>query len=183
MRRICSRAHGGGIDVGRSQQGREQMAAAKDVEGQIAVASVVAVEEAVLFLPVEGIVGGVEVENDLIGALGVGLQEQFHQEGLHGLGVVVVEVFIALSNGEDALGDEGVQAVLDPLGVAVIGEAVPHLASERQVLIHPAQQQGAGIGSDGTAVESSHDAASAGAGLIDNFRLWGSSPWRQMTAI
>ena len=73
---------GGGIDVGRSQQGREQMAAAKDVEGQIAVASVVAVEEAVLFLPVEGIVGGVEVENDLIGALGVGLARTVPPRGL-----------------------------------------------------------------------------------------------------
>ena len=28
-----------------------------------------------------------------------------------------------------------------------------------------------------------HEAASAGAGWIDNFRLWGSSSWRQMTAI
>ena len=43
--------------------------------------------------------------------------------------------------------------------------------------------RGDGSGSDGTAVESSHDAASAGAGWIDNFRLWGSSSWRQMTAI
>ena len=46
------------------------MAAAGDVEGRIAVASVVAVEEAVLLLSVEGIVGGVEVENELIGGWG-----------------------------------------------------------------------------------------------------------------
>ena len=72
----------------------------------------------------------------------------------------------------------------DQLGVAVIGEAVGHwLASERQVLIHPAQQQGAGIGSDlDRRSKAATTPASAGAGLIDNFRLWGSSPWRQMTA-
>ena len=49
------------------------MAAREDVEGQIAVTSVVSVEGALLLLPVEGIVGGVEVENDLIGGLGMGV--------------------------------------------------------------------------------------------------------------
>ena len=52
---------------------------------------------------------------------------------------------------------------MDPLGVAVIGETGCHLVSERQVPIHPAQQQGASSASDGTAVESSyHTAASVG---------------------
>ena len=71
---------------------------------------------------------------------------------------MVVEVFIAQGDGDNALGDEGAQAVLDPTGVAVIGEAVRHLVKERQALIDPAQQQGACIGSDGTAVEISHHA-------------------------
>ena len=44
------------------------MAAPEAVEGWIALASVVTVEEAVLLLSVEGIVGGVEVENKLSGA-------------------------------------------------------------------------------------------------------------------
>ncbi len=78
-----------GTDVGRSQQGAEQMAGAEDIERQVAVAPVVAVKEPVLLLTVEGIVGGVEVEDDLIGRLRVGLGEQFHQQGLQGLGVVV----------------------------------------------------------------------------------------------
>ena len=73
--------------------------------------------------------------------------------------VVVVEVFIALGDANDALGDEGAQAVVDPLGVAVISEAVRYMVRNRQVPIHPAQQQGAGIGSDGTAVEIGHNAA------------------------
>ena len=46
-------------------------------------------KEPVLLVPVEGIVGGVEVEDDLIGRLGVGLGEQFDQQGLQGFGVVV----------------------------------------------------------------------------------------------
>ena len=46
-------------------------------------------KEAVLLLPVERIVGGVEIEDDLMGKLGVGLQEQFHKQSLQGLGVIV----------------------------------------------------------------------------------------------
>ena len=75
--------------------------------------------------------------------------------------VVVVEVFVALGNAENALGDELAQAVLDPPGIAVIGESGRYLVRNRQVPIHPAQQQQAGIGSDGTAVEISHHAAAA----------------------
>ena len=47
------------------------------------------------------------------------------------------------------------------LGVAMIGEAVGHLIRNRQVPVHLEQQQQAGIGSDGTAVEISHHAAPA----------------------
>ena len=75
--------------------------------------------------------------------------------------VVVVEILVALGDANDALGDKGAQGVVDLLGVAVIGEAVGYLVRKRQVPIHLAQQQGAGIGSDGTAVESSHHAAAA----------------------
>ena len=82
---------------------------------------------------------------------------------------MVVEVFIAQGDGDNALGDEGAQAVLDPIGVAVIGEAVRHLVKERQALLDPAQQQGAGIGSDGTAVESSHHAPASVAFKLQQF--------------
>ena len=74
---------------------------------------------------------------------------------------MVVEILVAQGDGENALGDEGAQAVLHPLGVAVIGEAVGHLVNERPAPIHPAQQQGAGIGSDGAAVKISHHAAAS----------------------
>ena len=82
---------------------------------------------------------------------------------------MVVEVFIAQGDGDNALGDEGAQAVLDPTGVAVIAEAVRHLVKERQVLLDPAQQQGAGIGSDGTAVKISHHAAASVAFKLQRF--------------
>ena len=75
--------------------------------------------------------------------------------------VVVVEILLALGDANDRLGDEAAQGVANPLGVAVIGEAVGYLVRKRQVPIHLAQQQGAGIGSDGTTVECSHHAAAA----------------------
>ena len=74
---------------------------------------------------------------------------------------MVVEILVAESDATDALGDEGAQAVLGPLGIAVIGETGRDLVRESQEPIDPAQQQGAGIGSDGTAVEISHHAAAA----------------------
>ena len=75
--------------------------------------------------------------------------------------VAVVEILLALGDANDRLGDEATQGVANPLGVAVIGEAVGYLVRKRQVPIHLAQQQGAGIGSDGAAVESGHHAAAA----------------------
>ena len=44
--------------------------------------------------------------------------------------------------GDDALDDEGVQAVLNPVGVAAIGEAVRHLVKERRALFDLAQSFG-----------------------------------------
>ena len=82
---------------------------------------------------------------------------------------MVVEVFIAQGDGDNALGNESAQAVLDPVGVAVIGEAVRHLVKERQALLDPAQQQGAGIGSDGTAVKISHHTAASVAFKLQRF--------------
>ena len=74
---------------------------------------------------------------------------------------VVDEILVGLSDANHALVDEGSQTVLDPLEVAVIGEAGCYLVRNRQVPIDLAQQQGAGIGSDGTAVEIGHHAAAA----------------------
>jgi hypothetical protein len=60
---------GRSIDVGTAQPGRQQVPAAKDVERQIAVAIVVAVEEPPLLVPVDRVVGGVEIEDDLLARL------------------------------------------------------------------------------------------------------------------
>jgi len=54
----------------------QQMATAEHVQRQVAIAVVVAVEEPSLLASVQGIVGRVEIENDLLGRTGVRLQEQ-----------------------------------------------------------------------------------------------------------
>ena len=69
-------AAGGGVDVGAAQLGRQQVPPAEHVERQIAVGVVVAVEEAALLMPVQRIVGRVEVEDDLPGRPLVRLEEQ-----------------------------------------------------------------------------------------------------------
>ena len=56
----------GGVDVAGAEVGREQLVAAEDVERQEAVMIVVAVEEAALLLAVDAVVGGVEVEDQML---------------------------------------------------------------------------------------------------------------------
>ena len=65
-----------GVDVRGPQPGREQVVAAEDVQRQVAVALVVAVEEAAHLVAVDRVVGGVEVEDDLLGRPRVGLEEE-----------------------------------------------------------------------------------------------------------
>ena len=73
---------GRGVDVGAPQLGRQQVPAAEDVQRQVAVAVVVAVEEAALLVAVQRIVGGVEIEDDALGRRGMRLQEQRHEQPL-----------------------------------------------------------------------------------------------------
>ena len=58
------------------------MPATEHVQWQIAVAVVVAVEEASLLMPVQRVVGGVEIEDDLLRRPLVHLQEQRHRQRL-----------------------------------------------------------------------------------------------------
>ena len=56
------------------------MTATKNVERQVAVATVIAVEEPPFLFPVHRVVGGVEIEDDLLWRSLVRLQEQRHQQ-------------------------------------------------------------------------------------------------------
>ena len=73
---------GAAVDVRRPELGRQQMPAAEHVERQIAVAVVVAVEEPAFLMAVQRVVGGVEVENDLLGRPGVRLEEEIDEQRL-----------------------------------------------------------------------------------------------------
>lgn len=73
---------GAGVDVRAAQLGGEQMAAAEDVERQVAIAAVVGVEEAALLAAVHGIVGGVEIEDDLLRRPAMRLEEEVDEERL-----------------------------------------------------------------------------------------------------
>ena len=68
------------IQGGTPQLGEEQMAPAEHVEGQIAVAIVVAVEKSPLLLAVHRIIRRIEIENDLFGSPHMRLHEQVDQQ-------------------------------------------------------------------------------------------------------
>ena len=73
---------GAGIDVGGPQLGAEQMVAAEDGQRQVAVAVVIAVEEEALLVPVQRVIGGIEIQHDLGGRGGRGIQKQLDEEPL-----------------------------------------------------------------------------------------------------
>jgi hypothetical protein len=71
---------GRAIDVRAAQPGGQQMTAAEDVERQVAVAIVVAVEEAAFLVAMQRVVGGIEIEDDLFRRLLVGVEEEVDEQ-------------------------------------------------------------------------------------------------------
>src|SRR3984893_4440649 len=70
------------------------MPAAEDVERQVAVAVVITVEEALLLMPVQGVVSGVEIEDDLLWRRGVRFEEEVDEQAFD-LCPVIADLVIA----------------------------------------------------------------------------------------
>src|SRR3954462_3384605 len=76
------------------------MLAAKDVQRQITIVAVVAVKEASFLFAVEGIVGGIQVQNNFLRRLRVGFQKHLDQELVnrrrihHDLGITLLLIGI-----------------------------------------------------------------------------------------
>ena len=79
---------GGGVDVRAPELRRQEMPAAEDVEREITPAVVVAVEEPALLVAVQGVVGGIEVKNDLLGRRAVRVEKDIDEDMLHRLRIV-----------------------------------------------------------------------------------------------
>jgi hypothetical protein len=77
-----------GVDVGPPQLRSQQVIAAEDVERQIAVAVVIAVEEPPLLPPVDRVVGRIEIQGDARRRLLMGVEEQLDEQRLDGGGIV-----------------------------------------------------------------------------------------------
>ena len=80
MRAISFHRARRGVGVRAAQLGRQQVPAAEDVERQVAVAVVIAVEEAAFLVAMQRIVGGIEIEDDLFGGLLVGVEEEIDEQ-------------------------------------------------------------------------------------------------------
>src|SRR5438067_11199114 len=70
------------------------MRTAEDVQRQIAIAVVIAVKEAPLLMPVQRVIGGIEIEDDLLGWVLVRPQKQIDKQRLD-LGPVPSDAVIA----------------------------------------------------------------------------------------
>ena len=80
MRATSSIDTGAGVDVGAPQLGNQKMPAAEDIQRQIAVAIIVAMEEAPFLVPMHRVVGSIEVEHDLLARRLVRLDEQVNEQ-------------------------------------------------------------------------------------------------------
>ena len=74
------------------------MPAAEDVQRQIAIAVVVAVEVPTFLLAVNGIIGGIEVEHDAGRRLGVGIEKEIDEQPLDRTAIVVELVVTILAD-------------------------------------------------------------------------------------
>ena len=99
------------------------MPAAEDVERQVAVAVVVAVEEPAFLLPVQRIIGGIEIERDLRRGFGVGIKEQIDEQGLDGRAI----------GGNVGIAGWLVAAELQPVQRALAGQRRAVAAGGRQL--------------------------------------------------
>jgi len=73
---------GRGVHVRAAQLRHQQMSAAEDVERQVTVAIVVAVEELAFLIPMQWIVGGIEIKDDLFRRLLMGIKEEIDEQRL-----------------------------------------------------------------------------------------------------
>src|SRR3984893_3393309 len=73
-------AAGTRVDVGRAQFGRQQMPAAEHIERQIAIIVVIAMKEALFLVPVQRVVGGVEIKDDLRRDRGMGVEKEIDEQ-------------------------------------------------------------------------------------------------------
>jgi hypothetical protein len=87
------------------------------------------------------------------------LADQKRQQRIVPQLVMIVEVFIAKAQAEDALFDEIDQRVLGAVRIAIVGEASGKLLDEAKLVFDLTQQQTATIGSDLAAVKTAHDLA------------------------
>ena len=73
---------GAGVDARPPQLGDQQMVTAEDIERQVAVAAIVAVEEPALLRAVQRVVSRIQVEHDLLGRRPVRVEEQLDEQPL-----------------------------------------------------------------------------------------------------
>jgi hypothetical protein len=74
-----------GVVVGFSQPRTQYLLAAKNIQREIAIVVIVAVEESPLLLAMQRQIGGIHVQHDLIRSAGVRFQEYLYQQFVHRL--------------------------------------------------------------------------------------------------
>src|SRR6516164_1208042 len=117
------------------------MVAAENVQRKEAILLVITVEEAARLIAVDRVVGGVEVQDDLLRRHGVGLEEQVDEESLDGASAARDLLVPALLVGPDGGQLEPVEGALAGQGFTLVAFPKPVLAGGVS-LAHDGRQEG-----------------------------------------
>src|SRR5512135_3941577 len=99
------------------------MIAAENVQRKEAIVLVVAVKEPAQLMAVDGVVGGVEIQDDLIQRQGMGLEEQLDEEVLYGSRATDHLFVPAILVGPDRGKFQTVESALAGQGLALVALA------------------------------------------------------------
>ena len=119
---------------------QQKLVPAKQVQGQIAVAIVVAVEEPTLLVSIKRIIGGIQIQNDFFGYLSRSLHKGVDKElidcffGIVNLFVPLVLLF------PHPVGFQAIQRTLAGQGIPTIPAMFPFAARKIQLSAYRGQQ-------------------------------------------
>jgi hypothetical protein len=85
-----------GVLIGGTQAGRQEVLAAEDVERQVELAVMIAMEEPLFLVAVEGQIGRIEIEYDLPGWLRVPFAGEQAEQGIVAPLVVILKIMVTV---------------------------------------------------------------------------------------
>ncbi len=120
---------------------QQKLVPAKHVQGQIAVAIEIAMEEPALLMTMKRIIGGIQIQNDFFGDLSGGLDKGINKELIDCFFGVVYLFVLLVFLFSDSVGFQAIQRALAGQGIPTIPSVFPFAAGRIQFSAYRGQQR------------------------------------------